>query len=107
MFNILLNDYITLIERPTMDGFGKKTNKPLYVNVPCKFTDEVMLSFREILKKEDFIGTFIILPKYKLEVEDVITYEDKQYMIKDIQTKRPLIGPAQYVMVRVINNGNT
>ena len=105
LFSILFNDFIETIERPTIDGYNAKTAKPLYVKIPCRFFDEVMLAFNEVLVKENYTGTFFIPTQCTLELEDIITYKNREYIIKNIQTKKPLIGPAQYIQLRVIDNG--
>jgi len=106
LYNILFTDRIATIEKIETDGEGTKTRKSLYKNIPCVFDNKIILSYGEILTHNDCVATFRIPAKYSLiDNEYVITYNEAEYIIKQILPIKPIIGPIQFYVVRVSNYG--
>lgn len=106
IFEPLFKDRITSIESITTDGEGTKTRTILYTNVPCFYDDKVTLTYGEVLVHMDCIATFRIPTKYSsVDLEYIITFNSKEYLIRQIQPIKAIIGPIQYYQLRVAKYG--
>lgn len=105
IFGPILNETISKVERVIKDGYGTETSRDyIYTDVPCRFDGKVTLTYGELRTEVDYKATFMVPISYTFLEEDIITYDEDTYVVKDIQIAKPVIGPAQYVQLRVISD---
>lgn len=114
IWSMLFTDKITSIHRVVTDGYGSKTKQFIYNNISCRYVEANVLSYNEVTRvnrapniiKETYKGIFYIDPYYDLiALEDIILFENSEYIIKEIQYKKPLLGSVQFVQLMVVDNG--
>jgi hypothetical protein len=105
IFSPIFDDFITKVERINKDGYGTETSRDyVYLNVPCRYDGKVTLLYNELRSEVDYKATFLVPVNYYFIEEDVITYKEYTFIVKDIQAAKPVIGPAQYIQLRVISD---
>jgi hypothetical protein len=106
LFNFLFTDKISSIYRVASDGYGAKSKSYLYSNLSCRFEEINAMSYKNSFVKENYKGIFYIDPRYTLlSVEDIIVFNNREYIIKSIQMQKPLLGVAQFIKLLVIDHG--
>lgn len=107
MLKPLFRDRISKIYSVSKDGYGTITRSIIYENVPCDHEDKITLKYNEILANSDCVATFIVPKRYALiSIEDIIVYDNYEYIVKNMQDIKPLIGPVQAMQIRVSRNGD-